>query len=138
VRDVSEVLAARGPVAGGRIEQRVAYDPPCHLLHAQRVADPPLRLLEAIPGLTLVPVTEPEKCCGSAGLYTMMQPELSRAVLAPKLAHLRAAAPDVVVTGNPGCLMQIGAGLAAEHLTISVRHPVELLDDSYRAAGLYD
>jgi glycolate oxidase iron-sulfur subunit len=138
VRDVSEVLAARGPIKGGRVEQRVAYDPPCHLLHAQRVADPPLRLLEAIPGLTLVPVTEPEKCCGSAGLYTMLQPELSRAVLAPKLAHLRTAAPDVVVTGNPGCLMQIGAGLAAEHLAIAARHPVELLDDSYRAAGLYD
>ena len=137
VRDVSEVLAARGPIKGGRVEQRVAYDPPCHLLHAQRVVGPPLQLLEAIPGITLVPVAEPEKCCGSAGLYTMLQPELSRAVLAPKLAHLRAAAPDVVVTGNPGCLMQIGAGLAAEHLAIAARHPVELLDDSYRAAGLY-
>lgn len=137
VRDVSEVLAARGPVRGGPIDQRVAYDPPCHLLHAQRIADPPLRLLEAIPGLTLVPVAEPEKCCGSAGLYSMLEPELSRAVLVPKLAHLRDAAPDVVVTGNPGCLMQIGAGLAAEQLAISARHPVELLDDSYRAAGFY-
>ncbi|HXL09827.1 MAG TPA: heterodisulfide reductase-related iron-sulfur binding cluster, partial [Gemmatimonadales bacterium] len=77
------------------------------------------------------------QCCGSAGLYTLLEPAMSRAVLAPKLASLRAAAPHVVATGNPGCLMQIGAGLAASGLSAGVRHPVELLDESYRAAGYY-
>ena len=76
-------------------------------------------------------------CCGSAGLYTLLEPSLSRDVLAPKIAALMPALPDVVATGNPGCLMQIGAGLRAAGANVPVRHPVELLDASYQAAGLY-
>jgi len=136
-RDVSELLAARGPVPGAPLDVRVAYDPPCHLLHAQRVADPPLAVFRAIPVLRLLDVADAEQCCGSAGLFTLAQPGMSRAVLAPKIARLREAAPDVVATGNPGCLMQLGAGLRAAGIPAAVRHPVELLDDSYRAAGLY-
>ena len=138
VRDVTEVLAARGPVPGGPLELRVAYDPPCHLLHAQRVDDAPRRLFAAIAGLTLVPVADAETCCGSAGLYTALEPDLSRAVLSAKLSRLEAAAPDVVATGNPGCLMQIGAGLLAARRDLPARHPVEILDAAYRAAGRYD
>jgi glycolate oxidase iron-sulfur subunit len=67
----------------------------------------------------------------------LVEPEMSRTVLAPKLDELRAAAPQIVATGNPGCLMQLGAGLAASGLDIQVRHPVELLDQSYQAAGYY-
>jgi glycolate oxidase iron-sulfur subunit len=140
VRDVSEVLAQRtdGIVPGAPLDARVAYDPPCHLLHAQRVVEPPLRLLAAIPVLRVLRTPEADRCCGSAGLFTLLEPALSRAVLAPKLDELRAAAPHVVATGNPGCLMQLGAGLAAAGEPLPVRHPVELLDASYRAAGYYD
>ncbi|HXH63646.1 MAG TPA: heterodisulfide reductase-related iron-sulfur binding cluster [Gemmatimonadales bacterium] len=137
VRDVTELLAERGPAPGGPTPARVAYDPPCHLLHAQHVDDPPRRVLGAIPGLTLVPIANAEQCCGSAGLYSLTEPEMSRAVLDTKIANVRAAAPDVVATGNPGCLMQIGAGLRAAGAAAPVRHPVELLDASYRAAGRY-
>ncbi len=137
VRDVTELLAP-SPVPGAPLDLHVAYDPPCHLLHAQGVAIPPLKLFAAIPLLTLVPVPGAAECCGSAGLFTMLEPEMSRAVLAPKLARLREAAPQVVATGNPGCLMQLGAGLAAARIPAHVRHPVELLDDAYRAAGRYE
>ena len=138
VRDVSELLAGRSaPVPGAPLDLHVAYDPPCHLLHAQRVAAPPLALLGAIPVMTLVPVAGAAECCGSAGLFTLVEPEMSRAVLRTKLEALRAAAPQVVATGNPGCLMQIGAGLHAAGIRADVRHPVELLDASYSAAGRY-
>src|SRR6266571_2239178 len=76
-------------------------------------------------------------CCGGAGLFTLVEPAMSRAVLAPKLATLAEARPQVVATGNPGCLMQLGAGLAAAGIGAGVRHPVELLDESYAAAGYY-
>ena len=138
VRDVTELLAERGPVPGAPVDVRVAYDPPCHLLHAQRIAKAPLQLFEAIPVLQLISTPDAAQCCGSAGLFTLIQPEMSRAVLGPKLAALREAAPQVVATGNPGCLMQLGAGLAAAGIPARVRHPVELLDDSYRAAGYYE
>jgi glycolate oxidase iron-sulfur subunit len=141
VRDVTELLAGdamRAPVAGAPLDLHVAYDPPCHLLHAQGVAVPPLKLFEAIPLLELVPVPGAAECCGSAGLFTLLEPEMSRAVLAVKIERLRAAAPQVVATGNPGCQMQIGAGLKAAGSAVAVRHPVELLDEAYRAAGRYE
>jgi glycolate oxidase iron-sulfur subunit len=139
VRDVTELLAERGPVPGAPFGRpvRVAYDAPCHLAHAQRVIEPPLTVLRAVPGLDLTETADSAQCCGSAGLYTLLEPALSRDVLAPKLARLLEAPPDVVATGNPGCVMQIGGGLLAARAAVSVRHPVELLDLSYRAAGLY-
>jgi glycolate oxidase iron-sulfur subunit len=141
VRDVTELLAGdamRGPIGGAPLDMHVAYDPPCHLLHAQGVAVPPLKLFAAIPLLELVSVPGAAECCGSAGLFTLLEPEMSRAVLAAKIERLREAAPQVVATGNPGCQMQIGAGLAAAGVATRVRHPVELLDDAYRAAGRYE
>ena len=141
VRDVTELLAGsgmKGPVAGAPLDLHVAYDPPCHLLHAQGIAVQPLKLFAAIPLLELVPVPGAAECCGSAGLFTLLEPEMSRAVLKTKLERLREAAPQVVATGNPGCLMQIGAGLAAAGIAARARHPVELLDDAYRAAGRYE
>src|SRR6266704_3229507 len=143
VRDVAgqvccgELHAHGGPRPGAPLDRRVAYDPPCHLLHAQRVAEAPQRLLGAIPVLQLVATPDAAQCCGSAGLFTLVEPAMSRAVLAPKLATLQEAAPQVVATGNPGCLMQLGAGLAAAGIAAVARHPVELLDESYRAAGYY-
>jgi glycolate oxidase iron-sulfur subunit len=141
VRDVTELLAGdamRGPVSGAPLDLHVAYDPPCHLLHAQGVAVPPLKLFAAIPLLELVPVPGAAECCGSAGLFSVLEPEMSRAVLAVKIERLRTAAPQIVATGNPGCQMQIGAGLKAAGSAVAVRHPVELLDEAYRAAGRYE
>ena len=138
VRDVTELLADAGPLRGAPVTLRVAYDPPCHLLHAQRVADPPRAVLAAVPGLEVVAHDEPEQCCGSAGIYGLSQPEMSRAVLDRKVAAIITAAPDLVATGNPGCTMQIGAGLRAAGSRIGVVHPVELLDAAYTAAGHYE
>jgi glycolate oxidase iron-sulfur subunit len=139
VRDVSELLAERGPRHGAPLELEVAYDAPCHLQHAQKVHDAPLALLRAVPGLRLRVLPGSDQCCGSAGIYSVLRPQMARAVLEQKIAGLGAAIPrpDFVVTGNPGCLMQIGAGLRAARLPIDVAHPVELLDHSYREAGFY-
>jgi glycolate oxidase iron-sulfur subunit len=138
VRDVSELLAERGPRSGAPLKLKVAYDPPCHLLHAQRVSREPLALLDAIPGLTRIAHAEAEVCCGSAGIYSLLEPALSREVLERKTNAILAVDPEVVTTGNPGCAMQIGAGLRAVGSRISVVHPVELLDRSYQAAGFYE
>jgi glycolate oxidase iron-sulfur subunit len=139
VRDVTELLAAAGPRPGGTLETEVVYDAPCHLQHAQRVQEAPLAVLRAIPGLRLRLLPGSDKCCGSAGIYSVLQPAMARSVLDAKIADVAAAAPrpEVVATGNPGCLMQIGAGLAAAGLDIRVAHPVELLDESYRRGGVY-
>ena len=130
-RDVSELLAAAGPIPGSALESRVTYDAPCHLLHAQRVSMPPLRVLGAIPGLTLVPLTDADYCCGAAGIYNLLEPHTSAAVLAPKLGHIAQTKADLVATGNPGCLMQIGAGLRQSGSGARTVHPVDLLDASY-------
>jgi glycolate oxidase iron-sulfur subunit len=131
VRDVSELLAAAGPVTGGEVGMRVAYDAPCHLVHGQRLSAPPLAVLKAIPGLELVPLTDSEQCCGSAGIYNLVEPEISNLVLIPKLANVAACGAPVVATGNPGCMMQMGAGLLRSGSATLLRHPVELLDASY-------
>ena len=134
VRDVSELLSAAGPRRGGPVRIRVAYDAPCHLVHAQRIAAPPLDVLRAIPELELVPLVESDVCCGSAGIYNLVEPDVSDAVLERKLGHIAATEADVIATGNPGCLMQIGAGLLRARSRIGTVHPVELLDRSYAAA----
>ena len=135
VRDVSELLAAAGPLPGAPLELDVAYDAPCHLQHAQRVHDAPLAVLGAIPGLRLRLLPGFDRCCGSAGIYSVLQPAMARAVLESKIEAIGAATPRprIVATGNPGCLMQIGAGLIAAGLDVEVAHPVELLDRSYAA-----
>ncbi|MGH0031589.1 MAG: (Fe-S)-binding protein [Myxococcota bacterium] len=135
VRDVCEFLDAVGPVAPlAPIEARLCYDDPCHLVHGQRVADAPRRLLAKIPSLELVAHDDPAGCCGAAGTYNLTHPEMSRAVLERKLASLAAADPDLVATGNPGCLMQIRGGAARAGLRAEVLHPVELLARSQRLA----
>jgi glycolate oxidase iron-sulfur subunit len=131
VRDVSELLSAAGPKRGGPVPVKVAYDAPCHLLHAQRVANPPLDVLRAIPELELVPLPESDVCCGSAGIYNLVEPETSDVVLERKLRNIATVNADVIATGNPGCLMQIGAGLLRNGSPKSTIHPVELLDRSY-------
>ncbi len=139
VRDVSELLAEQGPREGGPLELDVAYDAPCHLQHAQKVHAAPLAVFRAVPHLRLRLLPGSDRCCGSAGIYSVLRPELAREVLRDKIAAFAAAdpRPQIVATGNPGCLMQIGAGLRAAGLSIDVAHPVELLDWSYAVGGVY-
>ena len=84
-------------------------------------------MLRAIPGLQLLEVKEADWCCGSAGIYNLLHPELSRQILERKMQHLVAVKPDVITTGNPGCLLQIGIGAKQHGLTAPVVHPIELL-----------
>ncbi len=135
VRDVTELLADAGPLPGGPLPLAATYDAPCHLQHAQRVVEPPLAVLAAIPGLTLAPLRDADLCCGSAGIYNLVEPDTSDAVLEPKLANIGATHARWVATGNPGCLMQIGAGLLRSGSHARAIHPVELLDASYAALG---
>jgi glycolate oxidase iron-sulfur subunit len=128
VRDVCEFLDEVGLVAEPPPRTgTVCYDDPCHLVHAQRVAAAPRRLLARVPGLRLVPHDDPASCCGAAGVYNLTHPEASQAVLAPKLDALAKADPDWIATGNPGCLMQLSAGVRARRLRAKVVHPIELL-----------
>jgi len=140
VRDISELLAGEGTAVrkGAPLPLRVAYDPPCHLLHAQGVSDPPVRMLEAIPGLELVPLENAEECCGGAGIYGITHPELGGRIGNDKVEAVRRSGADLLATGNPGCMMQIGAGLRMVGSAVGVVHPVELLDESYRRAGYYE
>ena len=131
VRDVTELLAAAGPRTGAPLPLRVTYDAPCHLLHAQRIPAAPLAVLRAIPDLTLLPLTDADQCCGAAGIYNLLEPMTSNAVLAPKLRQIASTGADWVATGNPGCLMQIGAGLRRAHARARAIHPIDLLDASY-------
>jgi glycolate dehydrogenase iron-sulfur subunit len=135
VRDVSEWLDAEGLRAPlGRLEARVCYDDPCHLLHGQKVSAAPRRLLAQIPGLELVSHEDPGACCGAAGIYNLTHPAMATAVLERKLRSLAAVDPDLIASGNPGCMMQLAAGVRRAGLRASVVHPVELLDAAQRAA----
>ncbi|MEN8159256.1 MAG: heterodisulfide reductase-related iron-sulfur binding cluster [Myxococcota bacterium] len=128
VRDVCELLDAEGLVVEPpRHEGTLCYDDPCHLVHAQGVADAPRRLLAQVPGLTLLTHDDPTSCCGAAGIYNLTHPEMSRTVLDRKMKALAAAAPDWIASGNPGCLMQLAAGARDHALRARVVHPVELL-----------
>lgn len=140
VRDVSELLCSEdhGPRTGARLSLRVAYDPPCHLLHAQRVGSPPLQLLRSIPGVEVISVPNGEECCGGAGIYGLTHPDLGGRIGHDKVASVLSTEAHLLVTGNPGCAMQIGAGLRMAGSTLRVAHPVEVLDESYRRAGFYD
>jgi glycolate oxidase iron-sulfur subunit len=134
VRDVAELLCELGlrpppPAEGG--ETRVAYDEPCHLLHAQKISEPPKQLLRAIGGLTLVQLDEADACCGGAGAYFMQEPELSARITARKLDAIRRSGAEIVATGNPGCLMQIAGAARAAGLPLRVAHPVVLLAEAY-------
>jgi glycolate oxidase iron-sulfur subunit len=140
VRDVSQQLDAAGlGRAGAALEDvAVTYDASCHLLHGQKARTEPLRVLGAVAGVRLVPLEGSDVCCGGAGVYNLLELELSARVLEEKLARVRETGAEVLATGNPGCHMQLGAGARLAGLPLAVVHPVELLDESYRRAGLYD
>ena len=114
------------------VNLRVAYHDACHLAHGQRVRSQPRSLLAAIPGLTLVPLPEADFCCGSAGVYNLLHPEVAKEFLNRKLDRLAETGAQVVVAGNPGCLLQIAAGLRERGMPMRAAHTIELLDWSYR------
>lgn len=129
VRDVTEYIASLdGAAPLGRLSRRVTYQEPCHLAHAQRIRAEPRALLRRVEGLELVEMAESDVCCGSAGSYNLQQPELADALLSRKVDAIVATGAEVVVSANPGCLLQVQSGLAERGLATPVLHIVELLD----------
>jgi len=134
VRDVTEVLdAVELDSHIGRIDASVTYQEPCHLVHAQRVSAAPRRLLAKIPGLRLIEMNESSVCCGSAGIYNLTEPEMAQRLGKRKVENVEATGATIVATANPGCALQVAAGLRAAGYDASVKHIVELLDDAYAA-----
>jgi glycolate oxidase iron-sulfur subunit len=131
VRDICEFLDEIGIAApAGRIEARATYHQACHLVHGQRLGpEVVLGLLRRIPGLELVPLADSDRCCGAGGVYNLVHPELARPIGDEKVKAILATGARIAVTGNPGCTLQILAGLSESG--IEVLHPVELLDRSY-------
>lgn len=140
VRDVTEILAAElGRVGESRgtagdmpiLEGRVGYDAPCHLHHGQGVREEPLDVLRAMPGLEVEALPSSDRCCGGAGMYNLEHPDLAARVRAPKLAEVQRGGFDWIATGNPGCIMYLGAGLMRSGDHTPVVHPVELVDRAW-------
>ncbi len=135
VRDVSQLLA-QVPL-NGRLRElplTVTYHDACHLAHGQRVRLEPRTILKAIPGLRFVELKESDFCCGSAGVYNLLHPDQAQQFLDRKIERIKETGAGVVVSGNPGCSLQIQKGLQERGLDIQVLHPVELLDRAYRDA----
>ncbi len=139
VKDVSEFLTSiELNREMGEVTTTVAYHDACHLFHGQKVKQQPRDLLKAVPGLKIVPLKEAEWCCGSAGIYNITNQEMASQLLERKVNNIAATGAQIIATGNPGCMMQIAMGARDRGMNIDVVHPVELLDQAYRAGGLYD
>ena len=138
VKDISEFLTSielnreMGPV-----NRTITYHDACHLFHGQKVKQQPRELLGAIPGLTIVNLKESDWCCGSAGIYNITNQVMASQLLERKMNNIIATGANVVVTGNPGCMMQITLGAKQKGLDLVVMHPIQLLDESYLARGIY-
>ncbi len=146
VRDVSQQLQPADSCESGSLTQRitsgsftqpVTYDISCHLLYGQHAGETSQQMLQSAVGPSFVPLLGTERCCGAAGIYNLLQPEMSRRVLEEKLNHVRETNAEILATGNPGCQMQIGAGARLAGLKLQVCHPIELLDEAYARAGVY-
>jgi glycolate dehydrogenase iron-sulfur subunit len=133
VRDLFEFLAEVGlPEPRREVRARVTYQDACHLVHAQRIRKQPRRLLQAVPGLELTEMAHPDICCGSAGIYNAVQPAMSERILDEKMEDLLSVDPEIVATANPGCQMQLEAGLRARGRgDVAVRHLAEVLAAAY-------
>jgi glycolate oxidase iron-sulfur subunit len=136
MQDITEFLAAQGirePTHA--IRARVTYQDPCHLAHGQNIRGQPRALLSRIPGLQLVEMRDSDRCCGSAGIYNITHPDLSMQVLDEKMENVRAVRPELIVTANAGCLMQLQLGARRAGLNVEVLHVVDLLDRAYGHDG---
>ena len=135
VKDIHEWLAEIGIAKpAGSAPQTVTYHEACHLCHGQKITSQPRTLLRAIPNLTLIELPESTWCCGSAGIYNLIQPEMAGDLLKRKVQHIETTGAQVVATGNPGCLLQIMNGLRERKLPVRVVHPITLLAEAYRAS----
>jgi glycolate oxidase iron-sulfur subunit len=133
VRDATELLAALGPSATRHpLPLVVAYHDACHLAHAQRIRAQPRALLRGIPGLSLVEIPDGDQCCGSAGIYNLVEPERSREIGQRKVDNVLSVSPQVLVSANPGCTLQLQMLLRERGLSLRAAHPMELLDLSLR------
>jgi glycolate oxidase iron-sulfur subunit len=134
VRDVSEVLVELGDPRASRhpIEARVVYHDACHLAHGQGVRAQPRTLLQAIPGIEVLTPAEADICCGSAGIYNLMEPEPASQLGARKVRNIAALSPDLIATGNPGCTLQIAAAARGFGYNWPIFHPIQLVDASIR------
>ncbi len=134
VRDINEFLDEAGvapPLGALSGSPRVTYDDPCHLCHAQGVVRAPRALLNAIPDIDYVELPEAQWCCGSAGTYNITQPAMAEIILRDKVEHIRSTGADIVASANPGCMLQLEAGMRRYGVKGQVRHVVELLDEAY-------
>ncbi|MBY9074650.1 glycolate oxidase subunit GlcF [Nocardioides sp. WL0053] len=139
VRDVSEILAELGPVAPRHpLPMSVAYHDACHLAHAQGVRSQPRQLLTGIPGLELREIAEGELCCGSAGIYNILNPEPARELGDRKAANIVATGAEVLVTANPGCLMQVTSAIERSGHPMGMAHTIEVLDASIRGLPAHE
>jgi len=134
VRDIHEILAECDLRLSPLPARRVAYHDPCHLAHAQGIRAQPRRLLGSIAGVEVIDLDDAELCCGSAGDYNLLQPAMARRLVERKVAAVGRTKADVVVAPNPGCALQISAGLKAAGLEIPVRHTVDILAEACRSA----
>lgn len=137
VKDIHEWLiqiGLRAPSSNGAPLQTVTYHESCHLCHGQKVTSQPRQLLRSIPNLKLVELPESSWCCGSAGIYNIIQPEMANELLDRKLRHVKSTGAEVVATGNPGCLLQVVNGARDRQMNLRVVHPVTLLAEAYRRA----
>jgi len=138
-RDITELLAELGPKpAAAPLPWRVTYQEPCHLAHGQKVTGQPRQVLAAIPGLQLVEMADSAMCCGSAGTYNIMQPEMAGILLDNKLDNALATGADIIASANTGCMIQLEAGLKERGQPAKLMHIVEILDAAYRHAGQYN
>ena len=135
MRDVNEFLASVGLTrAPGRVDAKVTYQDSCHLLHGQKIRGAPRQLLSQIPGLQLVELPYSEVCCGSAGIYNVVQDEMAAALIEHKMEHANSTGAQIIATANPGCMLQLRAGVAKHGTGQRVMHVVELLDAAYGGA----
>ena len=138
VRDVSQQLQTVEQQPGVKATNEVVtYDASCHLLYGQHAGEAPVEMLGAITDLPFARLEGSERCCGGAGIYNLLEPDLSSRVLGEKLSNIRNAGATILATGNPGCQMQIGAGAMLAGMDLKTCHPVELLDEAYARAGMY-
>jgi glycolate oxidase iron-sulfur subunit len=135
VKDILEFVTELPFEAGvGPLDIDVTLQDSCHLAHAQKIREAPRKILKAIPGLRLHELRTPDRCCGAAGLYSLVQPTMSRAVLAAKLDDVAGTGADLICTSNPGCTLQLEVGARRAGMPLRVNHVIELLDASYQAA----
>lgn len=138
VRDVSQLLETLPAKNGvGPFEEPITYDASCHLLYGQHAGEAPLSMMSAARCLNFTKLEGSERCCGGAGIYNLLEPELSGRVLAEKLENIKATGAKVLATGNPGCQMQIGAGAVLAKIDLKVCHPIEIVDEAYARGGVY-